>query len=439
MRAVKKALGAQNTIPDARHLLEPPRYLFFEDRPGWGAKFAVLQNSLTPRIEGAWMAMEAAGVQRLSKAIETKMHQCVNRQEDQEMELLLRERRPLVRRVIEANRLKGIKDFDLEGLDRLSYAKAEEIEVVRIFTGFKKVELSLENVDAVHLDGTIYFAAENGDRPWKGIAREIAYVLHPSGELSSLGMELKEILSQSLREATATLDEYMYPRIEEAPGEAPEGPTVQPGDKEITETGGYPTGGSTDGGRPPAGTETTGRHPPNVGEPPEDKPEPSKPAKRKTTRLLSYVNPGDETTERTEKPEVTERRTKIGQMGVDLVMKFEKDAGRQPTDMETIQVHHPGYDIKSVDQQGQTRYIEVKSFSGIWDSQNPAQLTKTEFETAQDLGSAFWLYIVERVESEDAHIIRIQNPAHRADHFLFDHEWMKLAADYETSGVPQSN
>jgi hypothetical protein len=438
-KTIKTKLEKQNTIPDARHLLEPPRYLFFGDRPGWGAKFEVLQNSLTPRIEGAWLAMEAAGVQRLSKAIQTQMHQCVNRQEDQEMALRLRERRPLVRRVIEEHRSKGVKDFDLESVDGLTYAKAEQIEVVRVFTGFRKEESTLEDVDAVHLDGTIYFVAENGHRPWKGIAREIAYVLHPSGELSSLGMELKEILSQSFKEAAATLDEYMYPRIEDAPGEAPEGQTVQPGDKEVEDTGVLPGGEEPGDKKTTSGQTSTGHQPVQGGGQPKDKPEPKKPVKRKTTRLLSYVNPGDETTEGTEKPEAAARRTEIGQLGVDLVMKFENDAGRQPTDMETIQVHHPGYDVKSVDKLGQTRYIEVKSFSGTWDSQNPAQLTKTEFETAQELGSSFWLYVVERVESEDAHMIRIQNPAHRADYFLFDHRWMKLAADAETREVFQAS
>lgn len=106
------------------------------------------------------------------------------------------------------------------------------------------------------------------------------------------------------------------------------------------------------------------------------------------------------------------------------MIDFEIEQGRSPKDMEEIQVNHPGYDIKSTCQDGSIRYIEVKSFSGIWDGQNPAQMTKNEFLTAKKKGDKFWLYIVERADSEDFQIYQIHNPANRVDYFLFDHGWM---------------
>ena len=59
--------------------------------------------------------------------------------------------------------------------------------------------------------------------------------------------------------------------------------------------------------------------------------------------------------------------------------------------------------------------------------QNPAQLTKTEFRTAREKDSAYWLYIVEKVETDDFNIYRICNPANQVDAYLFDHGWIHLA------------
>ncbi len=86
-------------------------------------------------------------------------------------------------------------------------------------------------------------------------------------------------------------------------------------------------------------------------------------------------------------------------------------------------------DIKSIDDLGRIRYIEVKSFSGIWDSQNPAKLTKTEFEMAREIGDNYWLYLVEKVESKDGKIRIIRNPAGKADSYLFDHGWMDICEE----------
>jgi len=95
--------------------------------------------------------------------------------------------------------------------------------------------------------------------------------------------------------------------------------------------------------------------------------------------------------------------------------------------MEEIQVNHPGYDITSIDAYNQPRFIEVKSFTGIWDSRNPAQMTKREFETAREKGDKYWLYIVEKVESEDFRIHCICDPARQVDAYLFDHGWINLS------------
>jgi hypothetical protein len=75
---------------------------------------------------------------------------------------------------------------------------------------------------------------------------------------------------------------------------------------------------------------------------------------------------------------------------------------------------------------GQPRFIEVKSFTGIWDGQNPAQLTKREFETAREKGNAYWIYIVGFAETSEFQIHRICDPAKHIDAYLFDHGWMNI-------------
>jgi hypothetical protein len=427
---IRKELGHKKTILDSRRILEPPATLFFEDRPGWGSKFELVKNNLIPRIEKAWPAMEAAGVQRISEAVATELHQCENSRENTEFENLLSDRRTLIQRVIESYRAKGVVDFEVKKLDTVSFLQADKIAILRTFRGFNRVESAhLEEVDAIFINESLYFSTEKNLYPWISIARELAYVLHPSGELSSLGIELKEILSQAFETASSMLDQYGYPRIEffdasekknqEVIGIGGEGkpsesiiPTeMQTGNEDVPqekpESDVLPS--SNDGLNP-------------------DKRVSPKNEKRKTSRLISYVIPNGKTSKHNEQTDTGIRRNEIGQKGVDRVMEYEISQGRDPTDMEKIVVHHPGYDITSTDTSGTTRFIEVKSLTGIWDSQSPAQMTSNEFRTAREKSDSYWLYIVEKVETDEFRIYCICNPANQVDAYLFDHGWIHLAS-----------
>ena len=438
-KEVQKELGKLRTIPNPQSFLYPPEWLLIEDRPGWGQKFLLLENNLIEKTEGTWPAMEAAGVRRLSKAINTELHQCENPREDFELQKRLIERKDLILRVIESWRQKGIHDFNLECLDELSFSNADDIEIIRSFQGFGKREEHPETVDSVHLDGTIYYISRNGSHPWIGIARELSYVLHDSGELSSLGMEIKEILSpDSLEQASGNLDEFGYPRVRMASDDEIDSPTLKT-------VGGTETGEEfefTDEDPDETPDETPDIHPTEVPEPevggngkkPTTK---IKKPKRKTSRLISYVYPEDVASVRKYNPDVAKRRTNIGQLGVDFVLKFEEKQERDASDMETVQRNFEGFDVKSVDRQNtsEIRYIEVKSTSGRWDSENPAQMHSRQFETAQERGENYWLYVVEEVESDDPKLYCIQNPANRVDAFMFDHGWLPLAEAVDEENV----
>lgn len=431
---VKKKLGNQKTIPDVRKILNRPERMFFEDRPGWGEKFIVVKNNLAPRIEGVWLGMEAAGVRPLSTVIKTEMTNCDNRSINNDLLDLLHERKNLIQRVVEEHRSQGIKSLHVQDLEKLTYYKADEIAIVRTFFGFGVQEPSdREIVDSILIEDCLYFSTPNGNYPWKGIARELSYVINPSGELRSLGMELKEILSQPLVEARKTLDELGYPMVEIVETNIEEGQTLVPGMDEPEIEGlrvgvNYPEAGKKVEPIPSSqtkqkgdnnGTESGKGLTSQTSTPPESLQE-----KRKSSRLRSYVYPEGTLSTNQEAENASDKRTQLGQRGVERVMKFELEQGRNPKDMELVQIHHPGYDIESKSKDGKTRYIEVKSLSGIWDSQNPAEVTKFEFETAKKKGEDFWLYIVEQVDSPNFRIFTIPDPANRVDFYLFDHGWL---------------
>jgi hypothetical protein len=90
--------------------------------------------------------------------------------------------------------------------------------------------------------------------------------------------------------------------------------------------------------------------------------------------------------------------------------------------------HNPGFDLFEDGLDGQPlRWCEVKAMTGSLDDR-PVGLSRTQFESAREHGSAYWLYVVERAGSEQASIVRIQDPAGKARTFTFDHGWLDIAA-----------
>ena len=448
---LKTALKNKKTILNANKVLEMPERLFFEDRPGWGDNFDLVKNNLIQRINGAWPAMEASGVQRISKAITTEIHECTNTRIESELGERLSTRFSLIQRVLEMHTTKGIKGFELTALENIKFESAEKISIVRKFHGFGSDPTDngkILETEAICLKNTLYFRKEEQEFPWLDISREITYVLYPNGDLNSLGMEIKEILSSTSEEvANRNLDRLGYPRlkivekpdandgIETTPGGQPTGETgdstgetaagSETGSTAGTEGGnGSGTGsGNGSGGRSGGGTGTGSGTGVGKGTGTGAGSETNLPP-RKTSHLISYVYSEDDL--RNEKPETgenTRRKIELGNLGVARVMAYEKSKDRTPTEMP---YGNPGYDIKSVDSNGSIRYIEVKALTNQWDSQSPAQLTRTEFEFGKEMKSSYWLYVVELVERDDFKIHRIQNPSNLAEYFLFDHGWLSL-------------
>ena len=73
-----------------------------------------------------------------------------------------------------------------------------------------------------------------------------------------------------------------------------------------------------------------------------------------------------------------------------------------------------------------SRYIEVKSMSGRWNN-TYGVLSRPQFEKAREIGDRFWLYVVERAESDDFQVHRVQGVALKANRFMFDDGWRAMA------------
>jgi len=422
-------LKSHKVIPDPRGLLAPPERLFFEDRAGLAQKFKqLIQNDVIAHTEGAWLGMEIAGVKPLSKAVSIDLTLASDQRHDVFLEDRVKERRILIQRVIDSQKASGAEGLNSEILDQIEFVQVSELEIRFSIHAFNRVlSIEPELTNAVFKDLTLFSVHQNGSVNWAAVSRELAYAIQPSGEVGSLAMGIKEILGNTTFEgANISLDELGYPPLQELDTT----PVVS--GETIGELGGEPAPedplgailGGEDPNRPPMpptlpeGGERIGRTP-------------SKPRKKKS-RLMSYVYPDEAVIDPSEPKKDAKHRSIVEKAGIDRVINYERLYYRRAVDVNKEHVNHPGYDLESADENGQVRYIEVKALSGIWESTNPALMTRTEFETAKEMRDQFWLYIVERATAEDENevfIYCIQNPANRAQYYLFDAGWEPLAVE----------
>jgi hypothetical protein len=90
---------------------------------------------------------------------------------------------------------------------------------------------------------------------------------------------------------------------------------------------------------------------------------------------------------------------------MEAAMQYERDAGRTPEDVSNDNV---GFDIRSKDDHGKVRCIEVKARAGI----GAVALTQNEWFKAQRLRNDYYLYVVWGAsEGPTSKPIIIQNPA----------------------------
>jgi len=92
----------------------------------------------------------------------------------------------------------------------------------------------------------------------------------------------------------------------------------------------------------------------------------------------------------------------IEQVGMRIAMEYERSNGRTPED---VSLQDLGYDIRSQDEEGNYRYIEVKARARA----GAVAITPNEWFMAQRLKDEYWLYVVINAES-NPRLYLIQNP-----------------------------
>ena len=138
-------------------------------------------------------------------------------------------------------------------------------------------------------------------------------------------------------------------------------------------------------------------------------------------KFVSYVEVGP--SEETEDPDDQshQKRMDLERQAIDLICSKEPVLQRTPT-------HNPGFDLTELGSDGKpVRWIEVKAMKGTL-KDRPVTLTRRQFKFAQDYKDAYWIYIVEKADdSSQINIIRVKDPAGKAQTFTFDHGWGAVA------------
>jgi predicted GIY-YIG superfamily endonuclease len=97
-----------------------------------------------------------------------------------------------------------------------------------------------------------------------------------------------------------------------------------------------------------------------------------------------------------------EAKRLVEEAGMKVAMEYERTKGRNPEDVSN---QFLGYDILSRSET-EVRYIEVKAFA----TTGTVELTPHEWQMAERLQDAYWLYIVEDALTEPK-LYTVQNPA----------------------------
>src|SRR5690606_19509249 len=97
------------------------------------------------------------------------------------------------------------------------------------------------------------------------------------------------------------------------------------------------------------------------------------------------------------------RDDEVERAAIAYVMDYERQQGREPEDQSLLKLP---YDIRSVENDGDTRYIEVKGRAGI----GGVEVSEREWLTAENLGEDYWLYIVSDAKTNPTLTI-IRDPA----------------------------
>ena len=143
--------------------------------------------------------------------------------------------------------------------------------------------------------------------------------------------------------------------------------------------------------------------------------------------FVSYVGVHLEDADHAANAAGQQERLRLEELAIEHILEQEPQLARTPT-------NNPGFDLFEEDGEVISRWIEVKAMAGTL-GEHPVGLSRTQFATATHHGANYWLYVVERAGSQRPNVLRIQNPAGRANTFTFDRGWVH-AAEVNNSAAP---
>ena len=466
-------LGEIRSIPHQGRVLDFPTRLFFDNRVGLAAKFGeYLSKNVILRPLEAGRAFMAAGVQQLGSAVKLILLQNEDPVPDSELKERLRERRNEIARVLSCQMASSDVNNALDRLNTLKCNSATSLVIQYRLDVFRpSAESKPEHVPSLfqpdsHVLWTTY---SNGRLPWAPLARELAIALCPEEDPGQFAAGLKEVLvADTCVEAATVLDELGFAQVDTTVVEVPPSPEAAQhlGTAAFVNSEEFSPHSSDDEGQlvmsPEDETEiltmedtiqpsgiTPGRSaldpeaPKQTNSPRAAKSKASAQrndparrtsrhgtsARRKTrsrprVEFFSYVRVKSDDEEESNPDHLTQQEhMKLEEMSIKLILEEEPKLRRMPT-------NNPGFDLIQLGPDGQpAKWIEVKAMNATLDD-HPVTLTRTQFERAQKLGEAYWLYVVENAAAPDnANIVRIKNPAGKARRFTFDHGWRKVSEE----------
>ena len=200
---IKSELGDVRCVPSPRPneqtTLDIPSLMFFDD--GFGHRFELIKWNLIARQEHIWTALEAAGIRPLTDLVKGTIHEARGGRADPRLKELLAERMQLIKAVLEKSVARNVLDYSLEFLRNVQFQGGEELIVNLTVEAFGRSQ-AVNSPEAAFFDRSnsiLYFALQDGIRPWSAIARELSLAIAPGENTVVLVPALRTVLGAPSR------------------------------------------------------------------------------------------------------------------------------------------------------------------------------------------------------------------------------------------------
>lgn len=208
---IRLALAEHHLIPNWDDKLIRPNDIVFEDRTDIAKKFDndILAN-IIHKDDSLWRAMSAAGVRSLSKASSIHIVECDDPVEDDLLAVQIQERKPLFKRVLDAEVGLDTRDLVDTFFRYFKVCRVRGLAVEYELDIFGGVHSRAEYVSAQWKsdDHTLFFV-DDDEGVEIDIARELAFALHPDGNISPW---IKDIITaETIQKAVLLLDRQGCP------------------------------------------------------------------------------------------------------------------------------------------------------------------------------------------------------------------------------------